>query len=148
MKNQSLYLLWYTSKKNLVYDLRSSGIASYPYTFHRHTYDLGLTNDHGNHELITLLAHRYHVSPDNIFLSSDGTSGQNTRIIQLLAERNPQKNEAIIEYPTYEPLLRVTQEYYTIVHQINRIPSNGYHIDIDILKKKISHKTVHGMDLV
>ncbi|MEM0466718.1 MAG: pyridoxal phosphate-dependent aminotransferase [Candidatus Thermoplasmatota archaeon] len=141
MKQHSLYLSWYTNQKNLVYDLRSSGITTCPINLQHLSFDLGVNYHHGNPETLKILSKRYHTNPRNIFLSSDGTSGQNTRIIRYLAEKYPKKNEAIIEYPTYEPLLRLLQEYYPTVHQIRRVPDENYRLDLDELEKKISKKT-------
>jgi len=141
MRNQSLYLDWYIKQQNLTSDLRSSGITSYLYEADIDSFDLGVNYHHGNPKTAQILAQRYNTNPENIFLSSEGTSGQNARIIRLLAETYPQKNEAIIEYPTYEPLLRLLQEYYPKIHQIQRLENDSYQFDLQSLKKTVTDKT-------
>ncbi len=141
MNYHSEYLTWYIHQKNLTYDLRSSGITTCPITLKKISLDFGKTYAHGNPCTLKVLSQRYKIHPENIFLSSEGTSGQNTRIIRYLAEKYPEKKEAIIEYPTYEPLLRLLQEYYPNIYQIERLSDENYRLDIDSLKKKISKKT-------
>jgi aspartate/methionine/tyrosine aminotransferase len=141
MKHTSMYLDWYVHAAELKYDLRSSGIAGFKYDLTLGEVDLSLNYAHGNMETTKLLAQRYNVQPENVFISSEGASGQNARIIRCLAERNPGKNEAIIEYPTYEPLLRLVQEYFPYVKRLERKEENAYTVDADLLKKATSDKT-------
>jgi aspartate/methionine/tyrosine aminotransferase len=96
---------------------------------------------HGNPETETLLAKRYGVKPENVFISSEGASGQNARIIRCIAEKTPEKNEAIVEYPTYEPLLRQVQEHFKKVKFIERKEQNDYALDVDELLKLVSKAT-------
>ena len=51
------------------------------------------------------------------------------------------KKEAIIEYPTYEPLLRQAQTYFKQVRRIERKEENNYKFDLDELEKTVSDKT-------
>jgi aspartate/methionine/tyrosine aminotransferase len=95
---------------------------------------------HGNPKALRLLAERYKVKPENIFISSDGASGQNTRILELLSSRK-NKTEAIVEYPTYEPMLRQAQSYFRQIKRIERKEENNYKFDLDELEKTVSDKT-------
>jgi aspartate/methionine/tyrosine aminotransferase len=58
-----------------------------------------------------------------------------------LAERNKRRNEAIVEYPTYEPLLRQVQEHFPHVKRLERNEKESYRLDADALQKIISEKT-------
>ncbi|HML03028.1 MAG TPA: aminotransferase class I/II-fold pyridoxal phosphate-dependent enzyme, partial [Candidatus Bathyarchaeia archaeon] len=96
---------------------------------------------HGSPETAKLLAQRYSTMPENVFISSEGASGQNARIIRCLYERNPGRNEAIVEYPTYEPLLRLTQEYFPYIKRLERNDAEAYRLDADRLRRIVSDKT-------
>ncbi len=138
----SLYLDWYIHVPPTVrYDFRSSGISQFRYNLVLGEVDLSVNYAYGNPEASELLARRYHVEPENIFLSSEGASGQNTRIIKCIAERNKGKREAIVEYPTYEPLLRKVQEVFPRVERLERRENETYRLNPDELLKKVSEET-------
>ena len=141
MKHPSFYLSWYVNVPQLKYDLRSSGVSNFKHNLMLGEVNLSLNFEHGNPDSAKLLAQRYHVQPENVFVSGEGTSGQNTRIIRYMAERNTKKNEAIVEYPTYEPLLRLAQEYFPHVKRLGRKEKDAYRLDADELRKIVSEKT-------
>jgi aspartate/methionine/tyrosine aminotransferase len=123
------------------FDFRSSGLGNFKHDVTLGEVDLSANYAHGNPETAKLLAQRYGTLPENVFISSDGASGQNTRIIRCLAERNPRRNEAIVEYPTYEPLLRLAQEYFPHVKRLERDDAEAYKLDADRLRRIVSDKT-------
>lgn len=125
----------------LKYDFRSSGITRFKYNLMLDEVDLSINYAHGNPKASEQLARRYHVQPENVFISSEGASGQNTRVIRCIAQKNKKKNEAIVEYPTYEPLLRKTQEYFPEVKRLERKEKEAYGLDAKALQKKVSEKT-------
>lgn len=138
----SLYLDWYIHVPPTVrYDFRSSGISHFRYNLVLGEVDLSVNYAHGNPEASELLARRYHVQPENIFVSSEGASGQNTRMIKCIAERNKGKRQAIVEYPTYEPLLRKVQEVFPRVERLERRENETYRLNPDDLLKKVSEET-------
>lgn len=141
MKHTSAYLDWYTHVRNAKYDFRSSGLAYFKYKLNLGDVDLSTSYERGNPETARLLAQRYGVRVENIFISSEGASGQNGRIIRLLAERNTERSEAVVEYPTYEPLLRQVQEHFSRVKRLERRPEEAYRLDADRLRKTVSSKT-------
>jgi len=141
MKHPSLYLDWYVRVPELKYDLRSSGVSNFKHNLALGEVDLSVNYAHGNPKAAKLLAHRYHVQPENIFVSSEGTSGQNARIIRYLAERNKKKNEAVVEYPTYEPLLRLVQEHFPNVKRLERKETDACRLDVDMLREIVSERT-------
>jgi aspartate/methionine/tyrosine aminotransferase len=141
MKHPSSYLDWYVHVPKVKYDLRSSGITHFPYRLDLGDIDLSVNYAHGNPETAKVLARRYEVNPENIFISSEGASGQNARIIRFLAEKNPKKNEAIVEFPTYEPLLRQVQEHFPLLKRLERKENTDYALDADALKKIVSNRT-------
>lgn len=141
MKHPSSYLDWYVHVPKIRHDFRSSGIADFKYNINLGETDLSINYAHGNPETARLLAQRYNVRAENVFISSEGASGQNARIIRYLAERNRKKNEAIVEYPTYEPLLRLAHEYFPHVKRLERKEKEDYGLDADALRRVASEKT-------
>jgi aspartate/methionine/tyrosine aminotransferase len=141
MRHRSLYLDWYIHVPSVKYDFRSSGLTGFKYDFDLGEVDLSVNYAHGNPKTAELLAQMYRVQPENVFISSEGASGQNARIIRYLAERNSKKNEAIVEYPTYEPLLRQVQEHFQHVKRLERKESEAYKLDADELRRLASEKT-------
>ena len=141
MKNKSMYLDWYVKIPKVKYDLRSSGINYFNINLKLSNFDLSVNYDFGNPLTRKIIASRYGVKPDNIFVSSEGASGQNARIIRFISEKNPDKKEVIVEYPTYEPLLRLAQEYFLAVKRVERIEEDDYTISVGSLKKVVSKKT-------
>jgi len=139
-KPPSNYLDWYVHVPNLKHDLRSSGITNFRWELNLGEIDLTQNYAHGNPEALKLLADRYRVAPENIFVSSDGASGQNARVLECLSSRK-QKTEAVVEYPTYEPLLRQAQAYFKDVKRIVRKKDSNYRFDPDELERVISDKT-------
>jgi aspartate/methionine/tyrosine aminotransferase len=126
---------------SLKYDFCSSGLGYFKYNLTLGQVDLSVNYAYGNPEAAKQLAQRYNVQPENVFISSEGASGQNNRIIRYLAERNKRRNEAIVEYPTYEPLLRQVQEHFPHVKRLERNEKESYRLDADALQKIISEKT-------
>lgn len=141
MKHPSSYLNWYVHVPEVKYDLRSSGLGSFKYDVDLGEVDLSVNHAHGNPETVRLLARRYDVASENVFSSSEGASGQNARIIRVLAEKNPERNEAVVEYPTYEPLLRQVQEHFPVVKRLIRDEKEDYKLNADRLRKVVSRKT-------
>jgi aspartate/methionine/tyrosine aminotransferase len=140
MKYESEYLKWYVNLPKLKYDFRSSGISFFNYNLKLDNLNLNENFAFGNPKSIDLIARRYSVKSENIYISCDGASGQNLRILRCISE-NKQKNEVIVEYPTYEPILRLAQEYFFNVKRVFRDEKNNYKIDIDDLRKKASLNT-------
>lgn len=141
MQHRSLYLDWYGHVPKVRHDFRSSGIAYFKYNLVLGEVDLSINYTNGNPETAKVLAQRYNTKPENVFISSEGASGQNARIIRYLAENAGNKNEAMVEYPTYEPLLRLVQEYFPRVKRLERTEKEAYRLDSDKLRKMISEKT-------
>jgi aspartate/methionine/tyrosine aminotransferase len=141
MKHPSMYLDWYVHVPKLKYDFKSSGVAYFNHDLRLNSLDFSVNYEYGNPETALQLANWYGVKPENVFISSEGASGQNTRIIRCLAEKEPKKNEAIVEYPTYEPLLRQVQEHFSRVKRLVRREENAYKLDADELSKLVSEKT-------
>jgi aspartate/methionine/tyrosine aminotransferase len=141
MKHLSLYLDWYIHVPNVKYDFRSSGLGYFRCNLTLGEVDLSVNYAYGNPEAAKQLAKRYDVKQQNVFISSEGASGQNARIIRCLAEKSEKKNEAIVEYPTYEPLLRQTQEYFPHLKRLERKEEESHRLDADALRKIVSEKT-------
>lgn len=141
MKHPSVYLDWYVHAPKVKYDFRSSGIAFFKHKLDLGSVDLSINYENGNPEALKQVGRWYDVKPENVFISSEGASGQNARIIRYLAERNPEKREAIVEFPTYEPLLRATQEHFPAVKRLVRSEEEEYRLDAERLERIVSKKT-------
>jgi len=140
MKHHSAYLDWYIHVPHVKHDFRSSGLLYFKYELDLGEADLSVNYAHGNPETTEALARRYRVQDENVFISSEGASGQNARIIRYLAEKT-EKREAIVEYPTYEPLLRQVQEHFPTVKRLERKEKDSHKLDADALRKIVSEKT-------
>jgi len=141
MKHTSSYLEWYVKTPELRHDFRSSGIGRFHFNLNLGEVDLSTNFWHGNPEMLRSLARLYGVALENVFVSSEGTSGQNARIVRVLAEKSGAKNEAVVEYPTYEPLLRQVQEHFCSVKRLERKEEDSYRLDVDALRKVVTRKT-------
>jgi len=139
-KLPSSYLDWYVHVPSLKHDLRSSGITNFRWKLNLGEIDLTQNYAHGNPEALKLLADRYGVKPENVFISNDGASGQNTRIMECFSLRK-HKTEAVVEYPTYEPVLRQAQTYLKDVKRVARKKEKNYRFDLGELERVISDKT-------
>lgn len=141
MKHPSMYLDWYAHVPKVKYDFKSSGVAYFNHDLRLNSLDFSVNYEYGNPKTALQLANWYGVKPENVFISSEGASGQNARIIRCLAEKVPKKNEAVVEYPTYEPLLRQVQEHFSRMKRLVRREENAYKLDADELLKLVSDKT-------
>jgi aspartate/methionine/tyrosine aminotransferase len=142
MKYASAYLDWYVRVPKVKYDLRSSGLTGFKYDLNLGQVDLSVNYGHGgNPETTNLLAERYKIKPENIFITSEGASGISSRIIRFIAEKNKSRNEAVVEYPTYEPLLRFAQEHFPVVKRFERKAGSNYEIDVKSVAQATSSKT-------
>jgi aspartate/methionine/tyrosine aminotransferase len=141
MRHPSLYLDWYVHVPPVNYDFRSSGVMLFKYDLNLGKTDLSINYHHGNPEIVRALSQMYHVKPENVFVSTEGASGQNARLIRYLAERDSKKTEAIVEYPTYEPLLRQVEDHFPKVRRLERNERDAYRLDANLLKKIVSEKT-------
>jgi aspartate/methionine/tyrosine aminotransferase len=141
LKHPSMYLDWYVHVPKIKYDFRSSGIGHFIHDLRLNSWDMSVNYDHGNPETALQLAKWYRVKPENVFISSEGASGQNARVIRCLAERSRKKDEAVVEYPTYEPLLRQVQEHFRHVKRLVRREEEAYGLDADELLKLVSDRT-------
>lgn len=140
MKHPSAYLDWYIHVPRVRYDFCSSGLTGFKFNISLGEVDLSVNYAFGNPETAKLLGQRYGVDSENVFVSSEGASGQNARAIRYLAERSG-RNEAIVECPTYEPLLRQVQEHFPQVKRLERGEKEGYHLDADALREVASKRT-------
>lgn len=141
MKHPSVYLDWYVRIPRLKYDFRSSGLSFFQYDLNLVGFDLSTNYAYGNPETVRLIAEYYNVQPENVFVSSEGASGQNARIIRVLAENLRGKNEAVVEFPTYEPLLRQAQEHFRTVKRFERKKEEGYSLNPEAIRRAITART-------
>ena len=99
MRHPSLHLDWYIHVPKLKHNLLSSGLGYFKHNLNMGEIDLSMNYDHGNPETTSQIARWYDVRPENVFLSSEGASGQNARIIRYVAEREPGKKKLLSNIP-------------------------------------------------
>ena len=93
MKHPSSYLDWYIHVPKVKYNFLSSGLYYFKRVLNMGEVDFSANYDHGNPQTAETIAHLYDVKPENVFLSSEGASGQNARTIRFIAEKNPEKTD-------------------------------------------------------
>jgi len=140
VERDSEYLKWYNTYPTIKYDFRASGISNF--TWNPNFKELNLSENFfpSNPEARENVAERFKVAPENVFIAPEGASGVNARAIKCLTSRK-RRGEAVVEYPTYEPLLRQTQSYFSTVKRVERRKQNGYKLDKSDIEKAVSKGT-------
>jgi aspartate/methionine/tyrosine aminotransferase len=133
----SVYMRWAKDHAAARYNLANSGILGV------NTEDLELQpgdvlvngpNRDGYPPLLEAIAERYGVTPEQV-VPSEGTSGANFLAFATLLEPG---DEVLVEQPTYEPLLAALAFLGAKVRRFARRFEDGYHLDLDGLRKAMS----------
>jgi len=85
------------------------------------------------------IARRYRVHPDQTFTVSGGTSFANW--FACAAALNDARGEAIVEKPTYEPLLRIPQALGCRIVRLERRFEEGYAVDLRRFESLVTPRT-------
>ena len=135
----SVYMRWAKEHAAARYNLANSGILGV------NTEDLDLEpgdvlvngpNRDGYPPLMEAIAEKYGVAPEQV-VPSEGTSGANFLAFAALLEPG---DEVLVEQPTYEPLLAALSFVGAKVRRFARRFEDGYHIDLDDLRKAMSDR--------
>lgn len=135
----SVYMRWAKEHAAARYNLANSGILGVD------TEDLELQpgdvlvngpNRDGYAPLLEAIAAKYQVVPEQV-LPSEGTSGANFLAFAALLEPG---DEVLVEQPTYEPLLAALSFLGAKVRRFARRFEDGYHLDLDGLRKAMSDR--------
>jgi aspartate/methionine/tyrosine aminotransferase len=86
------------------------------------------------------IARRYGVHREQVFTVSGGTSFANWFACAAALDDSAE-GEAIVEMPTYEPLLRVPEALGCRVVRLERRFENGYTIDLDRFESLVTRRT-------
>jgi aspartate/methionine/tyrosine aminotransferase len=139
MKN-SVYITWAKRQAAARYNLANSGILGCDLN------DLPITMDDvclngPNHEgyppLNEAIAAKYGVAADQV-VTGQGTSMANFLAMATAIERG---DEALVERPTYEPLLCALEYLGAEIKRFARRFEDGYRIDVDDVKRSITPRT-------
>ena len=135
----SVYMRWAKEHAAARYNLANSGILGV------NTEDLELQsgdvlvngpNRDGYPPLLEAIAAKYGVAADQV-VPSEGTSGANFLAFAALLEPG---DEVLVEQPTYEPLLAALSFLGAKVRRFARRFEDGYHLDLDGLRKAMSDR--------
>jgi aspartate/methionine/tyrosine aminotransferase len=135
----SVYMRWSKEHAAARYNLANSGILGVK------TEDLKLQpgdvlvngpNGDGYEPLLEAIAQQYNVAPEQV-VPSEGTSGANFLAFAALLEPG---DEVLVEQPTYEPLLAALTFLGAKVRRFARRFEDGYHLDLDDLRKEMSDR--------
>jgi len=137
---QSEYMHWAKTQSGARFNLATSGLANLSLGELDCSLDeleiTGLTG-YGYEPLIHELSERYRVEPKNI-VTAAGTSFANHLAMAVLI--NP-GDEVLIERPTYEPLLALTQYLGAKVRRFDRYYNEGFRIRPVEIEKYVSKRT-------
>ncbi len=139
-KMNSEYMEWAKTHASTKYSLTNSGMLDYPLSeLPISLADLTLTGkgSYGYEPLLNEIAKRYRVKTENVFISL-GTSMANHMAMATILEAG---DEVLVEHPTYELLHSTAQHFGVKMKRFSRRFEDGFQIDIDELKKKVSSRT-------
>jgi aspartate/methionine/tyrosine aminotransferase len=141
MKRQSEFMHWAKTRPKVKYDLALSGILNLPFAeldVKVSELELHGDNAYGYRPLVEALAAHRHVAPENVVTISGGTSMANHLAMAALLEHG---DEALIEKPTYDPLLAIADYVGAKIKRFPRRFEDGFEIDIVELEKQITPRT-------
>jgi hypothetical protein len=128
---------WAKTRSLARFNLATSGIPNFPMEdFPMKVGDLEITGtgDYGYEPLLEAIAKKCNATTENIALAF-GTSMANHLAMAALIEHN---DEVLLEHPVYEPLTSAAQFLGARVSFFERKHENGFRIDADEIKKKLS----------
>lgn len=141
MNTQSIYMNFAKTRPKVKYDLALSGILNLPFAelgAKLEDLDLNGENAYGYPPLVEALAAHCEVAPESVVTISGGTSMANHLAMAATLEHG---DEVLIEEPTYEPILALTEYFGAQIKRFPRFFENGYRIEVEELAKQISRRT-------
>lgn len=94
-------------------------------------------NEYGAESVRARVAARYQVPPEHVL----PVAGTSLGLFLAAAALLEGEGEALVESPTYEPVLRVAQVFGTRVHRLERRFEDGYRVDLDRLAGALTPQT-------
>jgi aspartate/methionine/tyrosine aminotransferase len=136
----SPYQQWAKTRSQARFNLASSGVMNYPLKeLPVKLEDLELSGPslYGYEPLQAALAAKCHVQQACV-VAATGTSMANHLVMAALLERG---DEALIEHPTYEPLVAVAQYLGAEVKRFTRPEGKGFTLDPGLVERSVSART-------
>ena len=99
--------------------------------------ELGGPHEDGCDELYELLAQKYGVERENVFV----TNGATQAIFLTCAALLEQGDRLLLETPNYEPLYRVPLHFGAEITNLERRFERGFQIDLEEVERKVSRST-------
>jgi aspartate/methionine/tyrosine aminotransferase len=134
------YLLWAKTRRPASIDLAGSNLvpcALDELPGARDAVDLSAPNDNGFAPLVEAVAAHYGIAPARV-VTAGGCSGANFLAIAALVGPGDQ---VLIERPTYDPLIGACRLMGAEVSRFDRRFDNGYGVDLDDLRGRVSYRT-------
>jgi aspartate/methionine/tyrosine aminotransferase len=119
------------------YDLTVSGMDAPPAEWLTIPMPDPARGPYGPPDLIAGVAQRFGVSSDQVLLAC-GSSAANFIVPGLLCSPG---DEVLIERPTYEPLIRVPAVFGATVTRFERLPEEGWALDLERVEAAVTPKT-------
>jgi aspartate/methionine/tyrosine aminotransferase len=125
-------------------DLARSGVAHCPASLlglRRKDLVVELPVQYGYWPLLSAVARRYAVAPEQVFTVPGGTSLANWLVYATLLEGTGREVEVIVERPTYESLLAIPRGMQARVRRLDRRFGEGWAIDLDRFESLVNART-------
>jgi aspartate/methionine/tyrosine aminotransferase len=138
------YLAWAKSAPKVEINLARSGIEHCPTSLlGLKAADLvaNLPVKYGYLPLREAIARRYGVQVDQVFTVSGGTSFANFVACAAAMHGAARGREALVEHPTYEPLMKLGEALGCRVRHFERRFADGYAVDLERFASAVSVKT-------
>lgn len=139
--NRIAYLEWCRRYMGTVrHDLARSNVKPLTreeFPFEAADVEIGLSDEDGQPPLRKLLAQRYEVAPERVFVCNGATMGI---FLACSAVLEP-GDEVLIENPHYEPYSRVPQHLGVDLKTVDRRFERGWQIDLEELERRVSRRT-------
>ncbi|HYG79949.1 MAG TPA: pyridoxal phosphate-dependent aminotransferase [Pyrinomonadaceae bacterium] len=136
----SPYIEWAKTCSQARFNLASSGVMNYPLArLPVNIEDLELSGPsfYGYEPLQAALAAKCRVTPECV-VAATGASMANYLAMAAVLEPG---DEALVEEPTYEPLLAVAQYLGASVKRFARNAGDGFALDVGLLERSVSART-------
>ncbi|HWF85399.1 MAG TPA: pyridoxal phosphate-dependent aminotransferase [Vicinamibacterales bacterium] len=138
------YIGWAKALPSVKINLARSGIDHCPPSLLRLTASDLVTTlpvKYGYAPLRDAIARRYGVGADQVFTVSGGASFANWIACAAAVDGAPRHAEAIVEQPTYEPLLKIVEALGCRIRRLDRRFDDGYAIDLDRFRSIVTART-------
>ena len=135
------YLEWARRYMGTVrYDLARSNIKSLTreeFDFTAGDVHTGTVDESGQPALRKMVADRYGIGPERVFISNGATMG----IFLACAASIEPEDEILLEAPNYEPLYRIPQHLGASIKAFERRFERGWQIDLEEFERRVSRGT-------